>query len=109
MQEKEQKADARHEDDKLLGAGITHLIAKFVKGVASGQETSENERDMPPKMASRGQETSQHADITPERGPEKRQHLQQLPKPKHQLLLKLQPELQHELTPKFAPTPTGWW
>jgi len=36
MQEREQKWDARHEDNKLWGAGITNMIAKTMKGVAQG-------------------------------------------------------------------------
>jgi hypothetical protein len=36
MQEREQKWDARHEDANLWGAGITNMIAKIMKGVASG-------------------------------------------------------------------------
>jgi hypothetical protein len=45
MQEREQKWDARHEDDKVWGAGITNMIAKVVKGVAPGQEAREKDRD----------------------------------------------------------------
>jgi hypothetical protein len=37
MQEREQKWDTRHEDDKLWGAGITNMIATVMKGVAPGQ------------------------------------------------------------------------
>jgi hypothetical protein len=43
MQEREQKWDARHKDDKLWGAGITNMIAKIMKGLASGQEAREKE------------------------------------------------------------------
>jgi len=41
MQEREQKWDARHKDDKLWGAGITNMIGKGMKGVAPGQEARE--------------------------------------------------------------------
>jgi hypothetical protein len=34
MQEREQKWDASHQDNTLCGAGITHMIAKTMKGVA---------------------------------------------------------------------------
>jgi len=37
MQEREQKWDARHEDNKLWGAGITNMIAKTIHGVIHGQ------------------------------------------------------------------------
>jgi hypothetical protein len=40
-QEREQKWDTRHEDNKLWGAGITNMIAKVMKGVAPGQEARE--------------------------------------------------------------------
>ena len=50
MQDREQKWDARHEDDKLWGAGITNMIAKIMKGVASGQEAREKERDETAEM-----------------------------------------------------------
>jgi len=36
MQEREQKWDARHEDNKLLAEGITNMITNVVKGVAPG-------------------------------------------------------------------------
>jgi len=45
MKEREQKWDARHEHDKLWEAGITHMIAKVMKGVPPGQEPRVNERD----------------------------------------------------------------
>jgi len=38
MQEREQKWDARYEDDKVWGVGITNMIAKTMKGVAQAQE-----------------------------------------------------------------------
>ena len=44
MQEREQKWDARYKDDKVCGAGITHMIAKTMKGVAHGQEERERKR-----------------------------------------------------------------
>jgi len=107
MQEREQKWDARHEDDKLWGAGITNMIARIMKGVASGHEARENERDETAGMDGGGLEASQHADTTREEEPEKRQQLQQQPKPK--LQLKLQPKPQRAPKPKSAPTPARWW
>jgi hypothetical protein len=38
MQEREQKWDARYEDDKVWGAGITNMITKTMKAVPQGQE-----------------------------------------------------------------------
>jgi len=46
IQEREQKWDAHHEDDKLWGAGITNMIAMVFKGVAPGQEGREKEREV---------------------------------------------------------------
>jgi len=66
MQEREQKWDARHEDDKLWGAGITNMIAKVMKGVAPGQGVREKERENAARMDSGGLEASQHADTTEE-------------------------------------------
>jgi hypothetical protein len=43
MQEREQKWDARDEDDQLWGAGITIMIAKVMKGVAPGPEAREKD------------------------------------------------------------------
>jgi len=107
MQEREQKWDARHEDDKLWGAGITNMIAKIMKGVASGQEVREKERDETAGTDGGGLQASQHADTTREEEPEKRQQLQQQPKPK--LQLKLQPKPQPAPKPKSAPTPARRW
>jgi hypothetical protein len=104
MQEREQKWDARHEDDKLWGPGITNMIAKVMKGVAPGQEVREKERDKTAGMDGGGLEASQHADTTQEGGSEKRQQLQQ--QPETILPLKVQPKPQHEPKPKSAPTPT---
>ena len=104
MQEREQKWDARHEDDKLWGAGITNMIANVVKRVAPSQEAREKKRVKTAKMDGGGLEASQHADTTQEGGPEKRQQLQQQLKPK--LQLKLQPKRQHEPKPKLAPAPS---
>jgi nucleotidyltransferase/DNA polymerase involved in DNA repair len=64
MQEREQKWDARHEDDKLWGAGITNIIAKVLNGVAPGQEARENERDKTAWMDGGGLDASLHADTT---------------------------------------------
>jgi len=36
MQEREQKWDARYEDNKVWGAGITNMIVKTMKGVTQG-------------------------------------------------------------------------
>jgi len=102
MQEIEQKWDARHEDDKLWGAGIANMLAKVIKGVAPGQEARKKERDKTAKMDGGGLEASHHADTTQEGGPEMRQQLQQQPQPK--LQPKLQPKPQHEPEPKSAPT-----
>jgi hypothetical protein len=41
MQEREQKWDARYEDDKVWGAGITNMIVNTMKGVAPGQAERE--------------------------------------------------------------------
>jgi hypothetical protein len=43
MQEREQKWDTRHEDNKLWGVGITNKIAKVMKRVAPGLEAREKE------------------------------------------------------------------
>jgi len=102
MQEREQKWDARHEDNKLWGAGITNMIVNVVKGVAPSQEAREKERVKTAKMDGGGLEASQHADTTQEGGPEKHQQLQQEQKPK------LQPKPQHEPEPKLAPAPVRW-
>jgi len=87
MQEREQKWDTRHEDNKLWGAGITNMIAKVMKGVAPGKEGREKEREMTARTDGGGLEASQHADMTQEEGQEKRQQLQQQPKPKLRLKL----------------------
>jgi len=70
MQEREQKLDACHEDNKLWGAGITNMIAKVMEGVAPGQEAREKERDKTSKLDGGGREASQHADTTQKGGPE---------------------------------------
>jgi len=82
IQEREQKWDARHEDDKLWGEGITNMIAKTMKGVAQGQEGREREREMTARTDGGGLEASQLADTMREEGPEERQQPQQHPKPK---------------------------
>jgi hypothetical protein len=41
MQEREQKWDARYEDQKVWGVGITNMIAKTMKVVARGQDERE--------------------------------------------------------------------
>jgi hypothetical protein len=107
MQEREQKWDARHEDDKLSRAGIRNIIAKIMKGVTSGQEATEKERDETAGTDGGGLQASQHADTTREEEPEKRQQLQQQLKPK--LQLKLQPKPQPAPKPKSAPTHARRW
>jgi len=76
MQEREQKWDARHEDDKLWGAGIMNMIAQVMKGVAPGQQVREKERGKAARMDCGGLEASLHADTTQEEGTEERQRLQ---------------------------------
>ena len=100
MQEREQKWDARHEDDKLRGAGITNMIAKTTTGLPQDEEgrEREKERQMTVRTDGGGLEASQHADTMREEEPEKRQQLQQQPKPK--LQLKLPPEPQPTPKPK---------
>jgi len=107
MQEREQKWDARHEDDMLWGAGITNMIPEVMKGVAPGQGVREKEREKAARMDSGGLEASKHADTTQEEGPEERQRRQQQPKPK--LQLKLQPQPQPAPKPKPPPTPARRW
>ena len=58
MQEREQKWDARYENDKVWGAGIKNMIAKTVKGVAQGQEEREREREVTARTDSGGLEAS---------------------------------------------------
>jgi hypothetical protein len=93
MQKREQKWDARHEDDKLWGARVTNMITNVMNGVASGQEAREKHRDKTAGMDGGELEASQHADTTQEGGPEERQQLQQ--QPKTRLPLKVQPKPQH--------------
>jgi len=107
MQERLQKWDARHENDNLWGAGITNTIAKFMKGVAPGQEVRKKEREMTARMDCGGLEASQHADTMREEGPQKCQQLQQQPKSK--LQLKLQPKLQPTPKHRSSPTHARWW
>jgi len=107
MQEREQKWDARHEDDKLWVVGITNMIAKVMKGVAPGQEVREKDTEKTASMDGRGLEASEHADTTREEGPEQRHQPRQQPKPK--LQLKLQRKPQPAPKPKSAPTPARRW
>ena len=83
------------------------MIAKVMKGEAPDQGGGEKKRDKTAGMDSGGLEASQHADTTQDGGPEKRQQLQQQPKPR--LPLKVQPKLQHEPKAKSAPTLSRWW
>jgi len=99
MHETEQNWDACHEDDKLCGAGIKHMIATTMKAVAQGQEGREREREMTARTDGGGLEATHHTDTTPKEGPDKRQQLQQQPKPKPKLQLKLKPK------PDAAPKP----
>jgi len=64
MQESEQKWDARHEDNKLWGVGITNMTAKPMKKASHGQEGRVEERDMTARTDGGGLEASQHADTT---------------------------------------------
>jgi len=108
MQEREQKWDARYEDDKVWGAGITNMIAKTMKAVAQGQEEREREREVTARTDGGGLEAPQHADMTREdepKEPEEPQQQQQ-PKPRPRLQLKLQQTPQPVPKPKSAPTPT---
>jgi hypothetical protein len=54
IQEREQKWDARHENDKLWGAGITNMIAKTLQWVAQDQEGRNKERPMTARTDSGG-------------------------------------------------------
>jgi hypothetical protein len=90
MQDREQKWDARHEEDKVWGSVITNRIAKTMNGVAQGQEGREKKREKTARTDGGWVEDSQHADTMREEGPEHRQHPQQQAKPK--LQLKLQPK-----------------
>jgi len=63
------------------------MIAKVMKGVAPGKEGREKEREMTARTDGGGLEASQYADMTREEGQEKRQQLQQQPKPKLRLKL----------------------
>jgi len=114
MQEREQKWDARYEDDKVWGAGTMNMIAKTMNGVAQDKEEREREREATASTDCGGLEASQHADTTREEGPEVRQQPQQQQqqlKPKTKLQPKLQPNPQPVPKPKSAPTPTParWW
>jgi len=108
MQEREQKWDARYEDEKVWGAGITNMIAMTMKEVAQGQEEREREREVTGRTDGGGLEASQHADTTRDDGTKERQQLQQQqqPKPWPKLQLKLQQKPQPVPKPKSAPTPT---
>jgi len=107
MQERAQKWDACHKDNKLWVAGITNMIVKVMQGVAPGQEAREKERDKTAGMDGRGLKALQHADTTEEGGPGKREQLQQQPKPGLPLIL--QRKLQHQTKPKSAPTSATRW
>jgi outer membrane biosynthesis protein TonB len=92
MQEREQKWDSRHEDDKLYVVVITNTIAKVMKRVAPGKEVRVKDTKMTARKDDGGLETTQHADTTQEVGPEKRPQPQQQPKPKLQLKLQIKPQ-----------------
>jgi len=102
MEEREQKWDARYEDDKVWGVGITNMIAKTMKGVAQGKERREREREVTARTNGGGLEASQHADTTRKEGQEERQQLQLLPKPKPKRQLKLQTKQQAHAQTKFS-------
>jgi hypothetical protein len=89
VQEREQKWDARDEDDKVSGAGIKNMIAKTMNGVGQGQEVREREREVTVRMDGGGLEASHLADTMREEGPEERQQPQQHPEPRPKLQLKL--------------------
>jgi len=93
MEEREQKRDTRHKDDKVWGVGITNMMVKIMKAVAPGEEARKQERDETARLDGGGLEASQHADTPQEGGPENGQQLQQQPKPR--LPLKVQPKPQH--------------
>jgi len=107
MQERVQKWDARHEDHKLWGAGITNMIAKVMKRLAPGHEARDKERDKTAGMDGGGLEASQHVDTTQEGRPDQCEQLQQ--QLETRLPLKVQPKLQHEPKRKLAPTPARRW
>jgi len=69
------------------------MIAKVRNAVAPGQEAKEKERDKTAGMDGGGLEASQHVDTMQAGGSERRQQLQQQPKPR--LPLKVQPKSQH--------------
>jgi len=85
MQEREQKWDDRHEDNKVWGAGITIMIAQTMNGVVQGQDWREREREMSARTDSGGMEASQHADTTHVEGPEECPQPQQQSNPKPEL------------------------
>jgi len=72
MQEREEKWDTCHQDDKLWGVCITNLIARVMKGVTPGWEAGEKECHNIAGMDGWGLEASPHADTTEEAGPENR-------------------------------------
>jgi len=49
---------------QAVGAGITQIIAKVMKGVAPGQDVRKKEREITARTDSGGLEASQHADTT---------------------------------------------
>jgi hypothetical protein len=67
----------------------------------------EKEKTKTAKRDGGGPKDSQHADTMPEGEPDKRQQLEQQPKPK--LRRGQQSTLQHEPKPKLPPTPARWW
>jgi hypothetical protein len=79
IQDREQKWNALHDDDKMCGAGITNMIVKAMKEVAPRHEAREKERDKTTGMDGGGLQGLQHAHTTQEGGPEKRQQLKQQP------------------------------
>jgi hypothetical protein len=60
MQERQQKNDARHGDDRLWGAGIMNMMAKVMKVVVPGPEVREIDTDKTARMDGGGLEDSQH-------------------------------------------------
>jgi len=82
MQEREQKWDASHEDDKMWGAGITNMIANIIQGVPPGQEARKKDKGETARMDGGELYASQHAYTPQVGGPAKCQQLQQQLKPR---------------------------
>ena len=99
IEEREQKWEARYEDDTVWVAGTTNMIAKTMNGVGQGQEGRDRDTEVTAKMDRGGLQASQHADTTRPEGPKERQQ------PQQQQQLKLRPKLHLKLQPKPQPVP----